>query len=802
MSARSVRFAMIRPLIFLASFALVPSLFATAVIDPCVYADDTVAAKAWAARDGSAPAAMEQTDGAAVLTLDCKFATTNAGRGCWDREGAIDLGDAEGLQLDMFCADSGPISSFMVYLKTGDGWRTHTFSLRRTCAWETVTIPKSEMREDGRPGGWGAITALRLAAWKGDNADTSFRIRNLRKFGVLGEDTHIVLVRGGDEKDSFGEIVSKLLGDLGLHHALVPESALTTGILAKARLAILPHNPKLPDAAAEALAGFLKQNGRLLAFYSMPAKLEEVTGITHGKHTMPTAKGQFSSIHPLGEALPGAPQQVAQASWNIVANTVIEGRSRALAEWYDADGRPTGFPAVVASDNAVFMTHVLLDDDRENKARLLLSMAGLLRPEFWRQVIVAHLSRMEHIGPFDSFDEIRAHLERSPKSEARARLANAAALRTEAAQALQKNQPSLALELTDDATRTLREAWCIAQPTKPGEFRAMWCHSAFGVKGMTWDAAIRRLKENGFTAIMPNMLWGGAAFYPSKVLPAAESIRDKGDQMAACIAACKKHGIQCHVWKVDWNLGQDVPASFVGKLRAEGRLQRSYSGEEQPWLCPSNPDNLKLERDALVEVAQKYEIDGIHFDYIRYPGADHCFCTPCRERFEKATGKPVANWPKDVQMKGIRREEWIPWCQNNITTLVRTTSEEVRKVRPGIKISAAVFRNWEVDSRIVMQDWKLWCEKGWLDFVCPMDYTTNNGTYDSWVRRQKVLAGPAGLVPGIGASSAHSSLTADEVISQIEITRTHDTMGFIIFNFTEHEASETIPLLGLGATKN
>lgn len=775
--------------------------FAAGLIDACAFPDDASAAKAWAAREGATPPTMQKADGERVMTLDCKFATSNIGRGCWDRALTLDLSQAEGLQLDMFCANAGPIATFMIYLRTGDGWRTHVFSLRRNNAWETITIRKSDMQVDGKPGGWDEITALRLAAWKGDNADTSFRIRNLRKLGVLGEDTHIVLVQGSDGKDPFAANVSKLLGDAGLRHAMIPETELNAGVLSKAKLAILPHNPKLPDVATDALAEYLKKDGRLLAFYSLPARLEEITGIARGKHQMPASKGQFASIHPLSDYLPGAPAITAQASWNINAATAMQDRSRVIAEWHDADGKPTGFPALIASPNTVFMTHVLLDDDRENKARLLLAMVGLLRDDFWKEVLAEHRSRLDHIGPFQRFEDLSEHLKQSANSEVRERIGGTLGLLTDAEKAAKERQYSAALKLADSALLKVREAYAIAQPSKPGEFRAMWCHSAFGVKGMTWDAAIKRLKDNGFTAIMPNMLWGGAAFYPSEVLPVAESVKEKGDQMAACVEACKKHGIQCHVWKVDWNLGHDVPASFVEKMRAEGRLQHSSSGEEQPWLCPSNPANVKMERESLLEVARKYPIDGIHFDYIRYPGADHCFCSPCRERFEKATGTSVVAWPKDVQMKGSRREEWIVWCQNNINTLVQTTSEQVRQIRPGIKVSAAVFRNWDVDSRIVMQDWKLWCEKGWLDFVCPMDYTMNDGTYDTWVRKQKAQAGPAGLVPGIGASASHSSLSADAVISQIEITRKHGAKGFIIFNYGAHEADETIPLLGLGATR-
>ena len=446
------------------------------------------------------------------------------------------------------------------------------------------------------------------------------------------------------------------------------------------------------------------------------------------------------------------------------------------------------------------MTHVLLDEDRAGHATLLLAMLGRLDPAFWEDAVLQRQESMAHIGGLRTVDEVMASLEKVAASNAEVRQ-RLDAVRQLMRSKINLKRPAEALDAVNAAEKQLREVWCMAQPSKEGEFRAFWCHSAYGVKGLTWEESIARLQANGFTAIMPNMLWGGVAYYPSEVLPVAAGVAEKGDQMALCVAACQKHGIQIHVWKVDWNLGQEAPAAFVQKMREAGRLQRSWDGVEQPWLCPSNPDNQALEREALLEVAKRYPIDGIHFDYIRYPGADHCFCGPCRDRFEKATGTPVQHWPADVQAKGGRREEWIAWCQGNINTLVESTSNAVRKVRPGIKVSAAVFRNWAVDSRIVMQDWRLWCQRGWLDFVCPMDYTTNDGTYETWVRQQKAWAGPAQLVPGVGASSTNVSQTADQIIGQINITRRYGSKGFIIFNYGEREERDILPLLGLGETK-
>ena len=57
------------------------------------------------------------------------------------------------------------------------------------------------------------------------------------------------------------------------------------------------------------------------------------------------------------------------------------------------------------------------------------------------------------------------------------------------------------------------------------------------------------------------------------MMPVAPDVREKGDQIAACLAACKKYGIQCHVWKVNWNMGWRTPKEFLDRMKQEGRTQ-------------------------------------------------------------------------------------------------------------------------------------------------------------------------------------------------------------------------------------
>jgi len=407
------------------------------------------------------------------------------------------------------------------------------------------------------------------------------------------------------------------------------------------------------------------------------------------------------------------------------------------------------------------------------------------------------------VASFKTFEQATNEIARLAPQDKRVNqsLASAAAEREAAIKLIAENKFDEAVKQADAAREQLKVAYCQAQKPLPGEFRAFWCHSAFGVPNMSWDEAIHRLAENGFTAIIPNMLSGGAAFYDSKVLPVAAQVARRGDQIRECVAACRKYGIKIYVWKLDWNLGGAAPKDFIEKMRSEGRLQASSTGKEELWLCPSHPDNQKLERDAMLEVVRNYDVDGIHFDYIRYPDIDHCFCDGCKERFQRATGATLKQWPADVLADGPLRQQWLDWRRSNITSVVKSISEQARAIKPGIQISAAVFRYWTTDRDAVGQDWKVWCDRGYLDFVCPMDYTPSKARLADMVSQQVQWAGNARCYPGLGVSSSSSHFGVDRTIEEINVTRNLNTHGFVIFNYGAKESAELLPMLGLGETR-
>jgi uncharacterized lipoprotein YddW (UPF0748 family) len=341
-----------------------------------------------------------------------------------------------------------------------------------------------------------------------------------------------------------------------------------------------------------------------------------------------------------------------------------------------------------------------------------------------------------------------------------------------------------------------REAFFRAQPSKPGEFRAAWIHSGYGVEGWGWDKSVGVLKSNGFNAILPNLAWAGLAHYPSRILPVSPKVAEQGDQIAECLKACRKYGVALHVWKVNHYL-LHAPRDFVAGLRAEGRTQNNVKGEDVDWLCPSHPANFALERDSMLEVARAYDVDGLHFDYIRYPGREACFCAGCRERFENAIGVKLAKWPDDV-LSGEHAERFGEWRRAQITRLVKAVSEEAHQLKPKLQVSAAVYGGWENARKSIGQDAKAWVEAGYLDFVCPMNYEPVDATFEELIRRQvSAVNHKAPLYIGIGAYKLPGP---EQLVRQIQRSRALGADGFVLFQLNEKLATETLPLLWLGVT--
>ena len=162
----------------------------------------------------------------------------------------------------------------------------------------------------------------------------------------------------------------------------------------------------------------------------------------------------------------------------------------------------------------------------------------------------------------------------------------------------------------------------------------------------------------------------------------------------------------------------------------------------------------------------------------------------------------MKDWPAAVRPGGRLQSEFQRWRAEQITSFVRLAHDEIKAINPKIKLSAAVYSSYPDVIKSIGQNWGLWLKEGYVDFVCPMNYTTDPSTFAQMCRRQLALPGARGRVyPGLGVTAAESQLTPDQVIEQIDTLRELDAPGFMLFDLSRTVRDETLPMLHLGLTR-
>ncbi len=778
---------------------LAPASGQALLIDGFDYATSTTAAQAWVSGNGAPPVTMADSGewgSEHVMLLPCDFATRPS-RCYWTRSVALQLATATDIALEIFAPDPAAISAFTLYFRSGAGWFGARVSLTQP-GWQTLRFSIADFGTEGTPAGWNQIDGIRLSPWKAASRDTTLAVRSLHAFTPP-----VLIVR--DEQSSNPDLVEQTIDRhrdwLGRYHVdcgVISTASVAAGRLAGCQIAILPYNENISEAAWAQLEAFVVAGGKVVAYYLLPPRLETLLGIRETGW----AAGDFATWNFNDATIAGLPDRVGQDSWNI--RFAIPGgtlNSRTIATWNDSNGNPTGRAAWLASDHGLFHSHVLLGDDADTKAYALFCLLAHYLPDLLPPAAAGAIESIGQIGPYRAFAEAAEAIERQARTTLRAvpvaaELSTATNTREQALAGQSAGQFLEAIATARTAREHLRRAYQLSlRPTTP-EFRAFWDHQATGPNPGNWPATIDTLAANGFTAVFPNFLWGGLAHYDSALLPHSAVFATYGDQITACVQAAHARGIQVHAWKVDWNLS-GAPASFVDTLRAAGRTQVSRDGQPLDWLCPSHPDNLALETDSLLEVVRNYDVDGIHFDYIRYPGSDSCYCAGCGSRFQAQTGRTIAHWPADVLAAGALRTAFLDWRRDQITRLVAAVHAAAKAIKPAIQISAAVFPDAVSAYDEVGQDWRRWIDEGLVDFLCPMDYTTEFARFTSLVDQQ--LAYAAGRIP-IYPGIISGTLATDGTLAQIEATRARATGGFVLFELGPSTASQLLPALRAGAT--
>ncbi|MGQ9610710.1 MAG: hypothetical protein ACUVWN_15550, partial [bacterium] len=495
------------------------------VIDSFEYSNEAEVQSVWLPQAESMPVTLgehETEHGKRAMIMNCDF-SQKEDRCYWDKEVNLNLTKFGNFSLWVYSEKPLAISGCTLYFQSGDGWFSGRFGATKA-GWQKIILRKSDFVTEGTPKGWNEIERIRLSFWKSQSIDTIVGVDDLI---AIAEDIVVVMGDLTFQKNpsqartvrEFVNSMSKILERSGLQFGVVTDTDVESGVLSGCKIAIFPYNPDISTKEILAIKQFVESNGKLLMFYSLPTDIAQLLGIKNSGWMRRQYAGQFSTIKLMTEIVEGLPESIYQDSWNVTIPEPESDEAKIVGKWIDAEGKDTGFPAITINSNGIFMGHVLLKSDIINKEQMLLAFLGQLVPEMRDFLSKSVMENFDKIGGFESQKEVTNFindiLEKIPETRKKETLAHLEKSAKILDLAKQTNKYGDILKMARNATAELQEALFYSLPSKKDEFRALWCHSALGIPGWDWEKAIKTVKENGFNAIVPNMLWAGLAFYPS-----------------------------------------------------------------------------------------------------------------------------------------------------------------------------------------------------------------------------------------------------------------------------------------------
>lgn len=306
---------------------------------------------------------------------------------------------------------------------------------------------------------------------------------------------------------------------------------------------------------------------------------------------------------------------------------------------------------------------------------------------------------------------------------------------------------------------------------------------------------VRNCHQLGLNTILFQVRGNGTAFYRSRMEPWAEELggRDPGfDPLAVACREAHQRGMALHAYinaMPAWRGPQ--PPRDPNQLynRRPGWFWYDQTGKRQPLqsfyvsLNPCLPEVRRYIVDICHDIVSRYDVDGLHLDYIRFP------------KEPPASGPPGADYPRDSRTVALFAKQtgkmpqddpalWTQWRADQITALVRQIKLVLSLTKPKVIVSAAVGADPNAHLQNYFQDSLGWMREGLIDWVIPMNYTSDPRLFANRNRNFIVPGSRTRLVPGmmVDRPGLTESQTIEHCRRQIDISRSL-ARGYCIFAY-------------------
>ena len=287
-----------------------------------------------------------------------------------------------------------------------------------------------------------------------------------------------------------------------------------------------------------------------------------------------------------------------------------------------------------------------------------------------------------------------------------------------------------------------------------------------------------KLHAANFNTVLFQTRLRGEVSYPSSIEPISSIFtgRVNGnpgyDPLQFAIDECHKRGMECHAWIVAIPLGSKKHLTSLGNQSVARKMKDIcviYKNEY--FLNPGHPGTKEYLMRITKEIVDNYDIDDVHYDYLRYPEYTRNF--PDKYDFQRyGKGRSLTQWRRD-----------------NLSDIVRYIYNGVKQTKPWVKVSTCPVgkygdlsryssRGWNaIDA--VYQDPQGWLGEGIQDQIYPMMYYKEDHFYPFALDWQEQSNGRH-IVPGLGIyflDPTEGNWDRGDVDRQIHFTRNASMAG-------------------------
>jgi uncharacterized lipoprotein YddW (UPF0748 family) len=333
--------------------------------------------------------------------------------------------------------------------------------------------------------------------------------------------------------------------------------------------------------------------------------------------------------------------------------------------------------------------------------------------------------------------------------------------------------------------------WCgfcaaLSAGAQAPEFRGVWV-DAWGTGFLNASQVTQLIADcraYNFNAVVVQMRRRGDAFYNNVVPgndPKTTAIASNFDALADLLAKARTGSprIEVHCWVTTfpvWSSETSSPsqADHVFNLHPEYLMQNSAGNRfvgEGYYLDPGHPDATYWNYVMATNIVRRYDVDGFHWDYIRYPTTDSGYNPTAIARYNTEFGTTGQPSPSDTQFANWRRRQ--------VTDYLRWVNSELLAIRPNLQISCAVFGSRSDAYNARFQDWAAWNSEGIIDLCLPMGYSSANSTFRTRVDDAFNNQGVRRVYQGQGAYLN----TKENTVYQLGYIRGKPLLGSVLYSY-------------------